>query len=66
MNMVQVLLDEDGNVVGTARAGRPVGDGPTATLVPRQGQRVVEVELSDAERRLDAAGLLEVLRDRAR
>lgn len=63
MPRIQVLLDESGDVVGTAEESQQAtGDGaPAARLVPRNGQTVTEVNVSDAEAHLDATELLKTL-----
>lgn len=63
MPRIQVLLDEKGDVLGTAEETQQAAGGgaPVARLVPRADQTVVEVSVSDADARLDAASLLKKL-----
>ncbi|MFT4165770.1 MAG: hypothetical protein QM650_11065 [Microlunatus sp.] len=63
MPRIQVLLDESGDVIGTAEeTQQATGDGaPTARLVPRADQTVAELTVSDTEARLDATELLKTL-----
>lgn len=63
MPRIQVLLDEKGNVLGTAEeAQQEAGSGaPVARLVPREEQNMVEVSVTDTEARLDAGTLLKTL-----
>jgi hypothetical protein len=63
MSVVQVLVDDKGNVLGTARLDAKVtGSGPRPTLVARAGQRLVEVKLGPGEARLAADDLHRVLK----
>ena len=61
MPTMHVLLDDSGHVLGTAEHRAGSGDAPSATLVARPGQKVVEVNVSDDEARLDAPALLKAL-----
>lgn len=61
---LQVLVDEHGTILGTAFAGHATDGAPTATVVAREGQKVVEVRLSEQESQLDAADLLEALQSK--
>ena len=65
MPRILVLIDHKGTVLGTAaQEGHHATDdrAPVARLVPREGQKVVEVTVTDAEARLDAAALLKALK----
>ena len=66
MPRILVLIDHKGTVLGTAEQGRQTTDdrAPVARLVPRDDQKVVEVNLTDAEARLDAASLLKALKSK--
>jgi hypothetical protein len=51
MAVISVLLDDKNRVIGTARsdAGRSGQDGPAkVSMVARPGQRLVELNVSDA------------------
>jgi hypothetical protein len=64
MPKIKVLLDRRGRVLGTAEPATHRSDSraPAARLVPREDQTMVEVSVTDAEARLDAASLLKVLK----
>jgi hypothetical protein len=51
MPLLQVLMDENGEVLGTARVDESAGAGPDAPLrasmVAGAGQRIVEVTVDD-------------------
>jgi hypothetical protein len=68
MPRILVLIDHKGTVLGTAAQGHHAADdrAPVARLVPRDGQKVVEVTVTDAEARLDAASLLKALKTKLR
>ena len=60
MPIVKVLVNQKGEVIGTARTEvKPTGtDAPErATIVARPGQRVVEVNIDEKEVNLDPAKL---------
>jgi hypothetical protein len=60
MPLLKVLLNEKGEVVGTARsdaAASGKGAPHRVTLVARAGQRLVEVKVADETAALDAAAL---------
>ena len=61
MPTMHVLMDDEGKILGTAEHRTGSSDAPSATLVARSGQKVVEVSVSDAEARLDAPALLSAL-----
>jgi hypothetical protein len=64
MPILQVLLNDAGEVIGTARpdANRS-GQGPDrATIVARPGQRVVEVTVPDHVARMDPNALHATIR----
>ena len=65
MAVIQVLLDEGGSILGTARLGPSSGaGGPTQIgLASRPGQCIVEVDVEDANA-LDAESLHAALRAR--
>jgi hypothetical protein len=65
MALVQVLLDDAGSILGTARLGPTSGVGaPVQTgLASRPGQCIVEVDIEDASA-LDAESLHAALRAR--
>lgn len=60
MPILKVLINEKGDVVGTARPG-VVGSGAAGpqhvTLVARPGQRLVEINVDDADASLEPAAL---------
>lgn len=60
MAILKVLLNQKGQVVGTARTGIAIS-GPnaphTASVVARTGQRLVEVDISDTMDALEPAAL---------
>jgi hypothetical protein len=68
MPKIQVLLDRRGKVLGTAQHGTHKTDGrtPVASLVPRDDQKMIEVNVTDAEARLDATSLMKVLKNKLR
>ncbi|KYH45025.1 hypothetical protein [Branchiibius sp. NY16-3462-2] len=61
MPKIQILIDAQGAVLGTATNGPATDGGPQAQLVAADGQRIVETNLTDAQARLDAPALLKVL-----
>ncbi|PWJ27318.1 hypothetical protein ATK17_3509 [Branchiibius hedensis] len=61
MPKIQILLDAQGAVLGTASSGAATDGGPVAQLVAAEGQRIVEATLTDAQARLAAPALLKVL-----
>jgi hypothetical protein len=65
MRIVHVLLDEKDNVLGTAEGEPKVGtDAPTARLMPRDGQRVVDVRVDDDLNGLEPGKLYQELKSR--
>lgn len=65
MAIIQVLLDEAGSILGTARLGPSSGTGAPAQmgLASRPGQCIVEVDVEDANA-LDAESLHAALQAR--
>ena len=60
MPILQVLIDANGNVVGTARtdvAGAGANPPASATLVAGPGQRVTQLTLDDKTASLDPVAL---------
>jgi hypothetical protein len=60
MAILKVLLNQKGNIVGTARtdaAGTGKDAPQSATLVARPGQRIIEIDVDDAMASLDPAAL---------
>jgi hypothetical protein len=67
MAVLNVLVDARGRVAGTAQVDDPApAGGPTATLVPREGQRVVTLTVADDAVRLDPSALHELLEKKHR
>ncbi|WP_030435760.1 hypothetical protein [Actinoplanes subtropicus] len=65
MRIVHVLLDEKDNVLGTSDGEPKAGTGaPTARLVPRDGQRVVDVRIDDELNGLEPAKFYQELKSR--
>lgn len=65
MRIVHVLLDEKDNVLGTADPGPRTGpEAPTARLVARDGQRVVDVRVDDELDGLEPEKLYAALKSR--
>jgi hypothetical protein len=66
---MHVLVDDEGRILGTAEPRAGSDRAPSARLVARPGQQLVEIDVSDEEAHLAAPALLDVLaarRGRAR
>ncbi|MGV1007534.1 MAG: hypothetical protein ACOYBY_02865 [Dermatophilaceae bacterium] len=66
MPTMHVLMDEQGRILGTAEQRTGSERAPSARLVARPGQAVVEMDVSDEEARLAAPALLDALAARRR